>query len=566
MNATNAKILFIDDEPNLLAGIQRQLRGYYNVTTAVGPTAGLAAIREQGPFAVVFSDYMMPEMNGIEVLKEAARMAPDTVRIMLTGCADLEVAVGALNEGHIWRFINKPCNRKSLEPTIRGALEQYRLIISERELTAALNQANGSLRQLNETLEQRVEERTAAIQRMHWFVAQLSGADTIESMAQLVVRTAGEMLQSRRVSLMLPDPSGEYLTIAAAIGIAPQVQEKIRVPVGASIAGTAFSDARCIIVNDPDNCPPCDPRYDGAFFAVMPLISKALTASGRPIAVLNVTEHLGGGPYELEALTTLETIAESSAIALQNQTRLQERNEARDAIIMALAKLAEHRDPETGAHLDRVRIYCRMLGEGLAQNPKYARDIDSDFISAIFRSSPLHDIGKVGIPDAILLKPGRLTPAEFEVMKTHSTIGGDTLRAIVQQRHQQSFLQMGMEIAYYHHERYDGSGYPTGLKAENIPLPARIVTVADVYDAMVSRRIYKAPMSHEDAVAFIRDNSGKMFDPHLVDVFVERQGEFRLVGEQFVDKIPPAENDATQPAVGQSQDAGHPSAAGTKGL
>jgi response regulator RpfG family c-di-GMP phosphodiesterase len=538
MSNISRRVLCIDDEPALLAGIERKLRGRVDLTTAVGGKAGLAALAEKGPFAVVISDYMMPEMNGVEVLKEVARVAPDSVRMMLTGCSDLEVAVSALNEGGIWRFLSKPCSRDAMENAIREAQEHYRLILAERELTGALNQANDDLRQLNEGLEERVRERTATISQLRRFVTELSGMDSIANMADLIVTKTAEMLSSQRVSLMMPDASGEYLVVIASVGLTPEARDRIRVPVGAPIAGVAFAENRSIVVNDAEQAAAGSPRYDSEFFAVVPLISTGLGTPGHTIGVLNVTEHVDGLPYDKDALAALETIRESATIALQNQIRLQERNEARDAIILALAKLAEHRDPETGAHLDRVRIYCRLLSETLARNPRYSLRIDQEFISAIYNSSPLHDIGKVGIPDAILLKPGPLTHEEFEVMKTHSTIGGNTIRTLVQQRRPQRFLQMGMEIAYHHHERYDGAGYPAGLAGEKIPLSARILTVADVYDAMVSRRVYKPALSHEEAVAFIREGAGKKFDPDIADVFLRLHEDFRTIAKEVRDEEP----------------------------
>ncbi len=390
---------------------------------------------------------------------------------------------------------------------------------------------------MNEDLEARVQERTAAISQLHAFVAELSGMDSIERMADFVVSKTAQMLNSRRVSLMLPDSSGEYLTIAASVGVPDEAKDRIRVPIGAPIAGQAFAEGRSIVTNNPDQASPANQRYDTEFFAVLPLASAILRTPGHTVGVLSVTEHAGGKPYDQEALATLETITESAAVALQNQIRLRERNEARDAVIMALAKLAEHRDPETGAHLERVQIYCRMLSEGLAENPRYASQINSEFVSAIFRSSPLHDIGKVGIPDAILLKPGPLTREEFEVMKTHTTIGGNTIRTLVRQRRQQSFLQMGMEIAYYHHEQYGGGGYPAGLAGESIPLPARILTVADVYDAMRSRRVYKPALPHGEAVAFIEKEAGVRFDPDVVEVFLQQQHDFQKIGQQIRDEV-----------------------------
>jgi len=541
MSDISRRVLCIDDSPALLAGIERQLRGRVDLTTALGAKAGLAAVAEKGPFAVVISDYMMPEMNGVEVLKEVARLSPDTVRLMLTGCSDLEVAVSALNEGGIWRFLSKPCSRTALENAIREALEHYRLVQSERELTAALNKVNNDLRWLNEDLEERVRERTNTISQLHRFVTDLSGMDSIDRMAELIVTRTAEMLSSRRVSLMMPDASGEYLTIVASVGLSAEARDRIRVPVGSPIAGLAFAEARSIVVNDAEHACAGGPRYDSEFFAVIPLVSVALGTPSYTIAVLNVTEHAKGSPYDEDALAALRAISESATIALQNQIRLQERNEARDAVILALAKLAEHRDPETGAHLDRVRIYCRMLSETLAKNPRYASRIDQEFISAIYNSSPLHDIGKVGIPDAILLKPGPLTREEFEVMKTHTTIGGNTIRSLVQQRRPQRFLQMGMEIAYHHHEQYNGAGYPAGIAGEDIPLSARILSVADVYDAMVSRRVYKPALPHEEAVAFIRDGAGTRFAPDVVEAFLQLREEFYAIGRELTDDAPPVD-------------------------
>ncbi len=535
MDEISRRILCVDDEPNVLEGLRRQLRGR-DLTLAVGPQAGLDALREQGPFALVISDFVMPKMNGAEFLSQVRQLAPDTMTVMLTGCAEVEVAIQALHEGRIFRFLNKPCSREALQSAVRDGLEQHRLIVSQRQLTAALNDANEQLRSLNRELEDRVQERTASITRLHQFVSDMSRLDRLDQVGELVVKTAAEMLDSRRVSLMIPDSSGEYLTILAAVGLSADVIGRIRVPIGAPVAGRAFAEGQSIIVNSPEQAR-FDERYDSEFFAVVPLASAALVMPGGPVGVLNVTEPANGAPYGENELATLTTIAESAAVAVQNQVRLQERNEARDDVILALAKLAESRDPETGAHLERVQIYCRMLSEVLAERPKYAGQVDDEFISAIFRSSPLHDIGKVGIPDRILLKPGRLTAAEFEIMKTHPTIGGNTIRALIQRRRGgQPFLRMGMDIAYCHHEKYDGSGYPTGLARDQIPLPARILAVADVYDALTSRRVYKPPLSHEAAVPALRAGAGRHFDPDLIEAFFSREGEFRRVAMEWKDE------------------------------
>ena len=203
--------------------------------------------------------------------------------------------------------------------------------------------------------------------------------------------------------------------------------------------------------------------------------------------------------------------------------------------IFAMAKLAESRDPETGAHLERVRSYCRLLATQLQSHPKFRDTVDNEFLQLIYRTSPLHDIGKVAIPDAILLKPGKLTAAEFEVMKSHAVRGAETLDAALQEFPNARFLRMAKDIALTHHEKFDGSGYPSGLKGEQIPLCGRIVAVADVYDALTSQRVYKAAMCHEEARDIIVNGRGRHFDPDIVAAFLQSESRFFAIRSQFAD-------------------------------
>lgn len=203
--------------------------------------------------------------------------------------------------------------------------------------------------------------------------------------------------------------------------------------------------------------------------------------------------------------------------------------DSRDVTIFALAKLADSRDPETGAHLERMREYSRVLADFLSQQPKFGDEIDGNYIETLYQTSPLHDIGKVGIRDSILRKPGRLTPEEFEEMKSHSTIGAATLEAALRKHPEARFLQMAWEIALTHHEKYDGSGYPQGLKGDEIPLCGRIVALADVYDALTTKRVYKDAYPHEKARDIIVEGRGTHFDPDLVDAFLATQGLFLAI-------------------------------------
>jgi putative two-component system response regulator len=209
--------------------------------------------------------------------------------------------------------------------------------------------------------------------------------------------------------------------------------------------------------------------------------------------------------------------------------------ETRDVTIFAMARLAESRDPETGAHLERVRSYSRVLAQHLSRVEKFRAEINTEYVRLIYLTSPLHDIGKVGIPDCVLLKPGGLNDREFEIMKSHTTLGAETLDAALRQFPRVKFLQMGRDIAACHHERFDGTGYPQGLAGESIPLCARIVAVADVYDALTSKRVYKEAISHEVARSMIVQGEGTHFDPDIVDAFVQTEARLVSIRAQFAE-------------------------------
>ncbi|MBK1648853.1 response regulator [Rhabdochromatium marinum] len=207
-----------------------------------------------------------------------------------------------------------------------------------------------------------------------------------------------------------------------------------------------------------------------------------------------------------------------------------------DVTIMAMASLAETRDTETGNHIRRTQHYVKILAEKLRTHPRFAAQLDEETIAMLFKSAPLHDIGKVGIPDRILLKPGRFEPHEFEIMKTHTTLGRDAIQAAEDQLGMTvAFLTTAKEIAYGHQEKWDGSGYPEGLAGDAIPLSARLMAVADVYDALISRRVYKESMSHEQAVSIMQEGRGSHFDPDITDAFLELQEDFRAIAARYAD-------------------------------
>ncbi len=208
----------------------------------------------------------------------------------------------------------------------------------------------------------------------------------------------------------------------------------------------------------------------------------------------------------------------------------------RNVTIFALAKLAESRDPETGRHLLRIMNYCKFIAEQLAETSDVYK-IDSNFIDTIYHSSILHDIGKVGIPDNILLKPGKLTTSEFEIIKTHTIIGGKTLEEAENMLQFSDFLRIGKEVCYSHHERWDGKGYPYGLKENEIPLSARIVALADVFDALMSKRVYKPKYSFDETYSIIAEKEEDRFDPDILKIFKDKPYVFKKIFEEnYIDE------------------------------
>ncbi len=219
--------------------------------------------------------------------------------------------------------------------------------------------------------------------------------------------------------------------------------------------------------------------------------------------------------------------------------KVQEISDSQMATLLAVVKLAEYRDDQTGQHIERTRNFCRILAEELRNGSDYKDIVNDSYVENIFHAAPLHDIGKVGIPDSILLKRGRLTPEEWEIMKTHTIIGAKALEAARAKYPKNAFINMGIAIARSHHERWDGTGYPEGLVGEEIPLCARIMALSDVYDALRSPRPYKAPFSHEEAVKIITMGDGRTmpghFDPVILECFKGVEHRFKETYERLID-------------------------------
>ncbi|WP_347989776.1 HD domain-containing phosphohydrolase [Methylomonas sp. AM2-LC] len=526
------KILFVDDEVLLLEGIKRQLRRDLDVDIAEGPLAALTLLAEQGPFAVVVSDYNMPDMDGIAFLNEVYTHYPKTVLVMLTGRTELDIAVNALHNAHISRFLNKPCPKEILLETLQDGLEQYRLRISEELLQIQLQQSNAQLNELNNHLESLVAEKTLTLQIQYQYAAQMTRIKHINEIVSAYIATLEKLTGLTDLRLWLsPHQDAQFSCYYPAL--CPHLNFNAQALSNGLLSTTLkHRQTWCL---EPDTTLAVGEQEQGILgdrlLMLIPLVNQ------QDVLGLLVLAGDALKPLSSEVRNAVNGMTDITATALQSYWYSEAQEEAQDAIITSLAKLSEYRDPETGAHLERLKRYCYLICQYLATTDKFRDIVTPAFSKDLVRSSPLHDIGKVGIVDAILKKPGRLTPEEFEIMKHHAAIGGDTLRSVYEKYPSQSFIKCGMDVAYGHHEKWDGSGYPLGLQGEAIPLVARILALVDVYDALTCRRVYKPPFPREKANSIILEGKGSHFDPDMVDAFIVLEADFHAISELLADVI-----------------------------
>jgi len=478
----NPKILFVEDSDEVRAGVARMLSRRFDVCATRTAEEAVAAFDRDGPFPVVLSDYGLPGMDGIALLAEVHRHAPETVGVLLTGVADLDLAVSAVHETGVFRFLTKPCGYESMVQAIDEALRHHASLVAAEDDAEEITFERDSFASFRESLEERVETQNQALGRLHSFSVELCSAGTLRAVVDLAARATFEAL-GRAVLVQVWD-DGDGATVEASAG--PEMTARLH--------------------------------------------SQPMTTRDGQIG--EITVDLGrssAGRLSQVDLALLTSIASSTAVTAHHEFRRRERDRAQHATILALARLAEHRDNETGKHLQRLAAYCRLIATALIETGKHTDIVNESWIRDLELSSALHDIGKVGIPDSILLKPAKLTPEEWEIMKSHASIGESTLAGVIEEFGPTRFLVMGRDIAGGHHEKWDGSGYPRGVRGVKIPLAARILALVDVYDALTSERPYKKAWPHHEAIAWIRERAGTHFDPDLTASF--------LACEAAVDRI-----------------------------
>lgn len=501
-----AKVLLVDDDEELTFVLSAHLSaaGYDTRADRTGED-GMATTASWRPDVVVM-DVGLPGIDGIEATRriKSNSETDSAAIIMLTARSDSQIVVTALEAG-AQEYIVKPFDVAELLARIRTVYK--------------LRQAQCEVDELNTRLQSEVESRTSRLRILYNFTRRLNAAESQAPILDLIIETIQRVTGSRRVSILLRDTDGEHLVCARATGIDQDVIDRIRVSTSDGIAGQVFGSGKTYVATALTDREHDGERYDTESFISTPLVATTLMTHEEKLGVLSITDKAGGGSFSGDEIECIRSIADSGAIALHNQIHRERLHGSVNVLLMTVGRLAEFRDNETSHHLERVSEYARILATEAQTVPIFQQIVTDAFVENIYRAAPMHDIGKVGVPDSILCKPGKLTEEEYETMKEHCRIGREVLESAVSQTGPVEILSLCVEIASSHHERFDGKGYPDGLAGDAIPLSARIIALVDAYDAITSKRRYKDSVSHKEAAEIIRSERGKHFDPDLVDLF-----------------------------------------------
>lgn len=368
------------------------------------------------------------------------------------------------------------------------------------------------------------------LQALQAFNARLVCMNVDESSYAEVVHGVRKVMGYDACALFLHDPTTGELVLKAASGYPGLPQGlRIRCDDSTSIHAQAFSEEYLVCADDLAATPGMRPlSAELASSLVLPVISNKGT-----VGVFDFGSK-SPGTFTPQEIGMCSMLVDQMAFSLENMRLVGELRSSRDAVIRGMALLAEIRDNHITGHLNRICAYSRHLAESLLDRVGY-QEVTPAFIDMLARAAALHDVGKVGIPDSILMKPGKLTAEEYEVMKSHPAIGAELLEGLMKEYGQYSMILMGAQVAWGHHEWWDGTGYPLGRKGLEIPLAARIVAICDVYDALTSRRVYKDAWTQEDAFATMRKSAGTQFDPELLEIFLSHPRALKAIAQRYAD-------------------------------
>ncbi|MFQ5590592.1 MAG: HD domain-containing phosphohydrolase [Phycisphaerae bacterium] len=515
-------LLIVEDDAELRFILRPHLReAGFDVVEEVDGSGAVEAATKCHP-DIIIMDVGLPGMDGVEATR-ALKSNPDTADIpviMLTARSQTTDVIRGLEAG-AQEYVHKPFDVAELLARIRMI---HRIACARKKLD-----------HLNTKLEREIRAKTQRLERLCEFMRELNRAGSRDRILDLIIRYAQEMSGGQRLSLLVVDAAGENLVCERAIGIEPSVLEKLKVKTVGGIAGQVFQSGQTLAAKAYAAKAGADREYRRSAFISTPLVATSVETHDSIIGVLNVTEKVDDAPFSDDEAECIRLLADASAIALDNIVRQEQLQQSVRVLLQTVGHLAEYRDEETTRHLERVVRLARVLATELGREGPYSADVTTEFIDALVQAAPMHDIGKVGIPDDILTKPGPLTEEEFQIMKMHTDIGRRVLSRALDPARPVPLLQMCIDIAYCHHERWDGQGYPRRIAAEGIPLAARIIALVDAYDAIRSERRYKAAKSHEQAVEIISSEAGRHFDPVIVDAFQRCHCRFDEIRAEYAD-------------------------------
>ncbi len=523
-----SKILIVDDEPFIRKVLSKYLLGKnYIIETADNGEIAIDKLNSE-PFDLVLTDLRMPKMGGRELLQIMSENFPTIPKIVLTGYGTSEDIILALQTG-AYDFLTKPITDFGiLDHSIKRAIERKKL---NDERTRYLEQVN----QINET------------------IAMLNRGKSTDDIFHSLNSTLKKIIPFDTLVLLIINKDGSTVTVKLVESDSESIFKKdSRFTMDDPLLKDVSATKALLSIDDVEDFPQA---YSASEFIklfigggyksllMLPLIMKNvnrgfLVFTARSVEAfvkshVSFLESIGGQiSFSIERGELIDEIEQHTKnLEHTIEIRTKEILKTQKSMIFALSKIADTRDRTTGDHLERIRSYCVLI----AQILKYSgnEEITNQFIRDLYDSSILHDIGKVGIPDSILLKKDKLTPDELQIMLKHATIGYEALKTASKDLGEDSFLKMALDITLYHHERWDGSGYPFGLKGTDIPLSARIVAIADVYDALTTARPYKNAFTHEESLDVMKKEA-KKFDPKLLNIFMENAEEFNQIRMRFI--------------------------------
>lgn len=522
------QVLVVDDDP----AIRRMCRALlepegWGIHEAADGEEALSIAGLQ-VLDLIIMDASMPHLDGLEATRRL-RANPETADIPIimlsarTDSADVQAGLDAGADDYL---------AKPLQPDKLHLLT--RLLSRLRRAKVELQGSYGTLGEQARCLSLLLD--------LSWGLSQ---ADELDPILARSLEMAATLTTCRRSAILLPSSPGGELQVTASVGFGDAVSKGVPVRLDATISGITFTSSEAIVANTTREAAELQDAADWLFFEKAPFASVPMRAEGRTIGVLNVSSRITGRAFSARDLEYLSLVCNNAAAAIDGVLTRRSRDEAYSSVVIALAKLAEFRDDGTGKHLDRVTQFCLTLARTLRRYPEFAPVISGQFLQDLQLAAPLHDIGKVAIPDSVLLKPDRLSESEMAVMRTHVIVGVEAIESVLARAPGARFLQMAREMIGFHHERYDGSGYPDCLQGADIPLPARLLAVADVYDALTTKRVYKELIPHTKAVEIIAQQSGKHFDPMIVAAFLQCAEEFERLSNQLSEVAPASTGEAT---------------------